>query len=319
MRFRTEGTSSGDFFIKEARVSDNDRKNLQTEYYNAKRAAELYHPIHGNIAPPPVKYTGKTIQFHNLLGYETLIPALFLTDHSIRHSSAELVEKMGTILAMVHDCDSENQSRTEFPSSFPIPIDKYLQLNPAVLSLLKNLSSQTHHSINGLRGRISSPSVSKCHIHGDFKPDNILLHGSKIQIVDWELSGQGAPEHDFASFYAGIFTELVHRAIYQSNLDQGITARRQLENATNSSILCTKWLVSSYYKSGRPILDMSLVAQLVGAKLLARAAMHSYINSGSSPFTKILQQAAEHCLNNPSPLSCLLSQTTHGKSTDALL
>ena len=126
MRFRTEGTSSGDFFIKEARVSDNDRKNLQTEYYNAKRAAELYHPIHGNIAPPPVKYTGKTIQFHNLLGYETLIPALFLTDNSIRHSSAELVEKMGTILAMVHDCDSENQSRTEFPSSFPIPIDKYL-------------------------------------------------------------------------------------------------------------------------------------------------------------------------------------------------
>ena len=318
MRFKTEDTSLGSFFVKEARVSDDAGLNLYAEYCNAKRASVLLHPTYGAIAPPPIGYTGDAIRFKNLAGYKTAVPSLFFKDNRVRDNAIELIEKIGSILAFIHSSDSDYLSQTEFPSSFPLPIDRYLDLNPAVLNLLKDLSSQTHTAINDLRESISSRSSSHCHIHGDFKPDNILFHGSEIQIVDWELAGQGVPEHDFASFYAGIFTELVHRAVQPSIYSKEGTARNQLTSAVNSSILCTRWLISSYNKVGKPLLDISLLTQLIGAKLLARTAMHSYINAGASPFMRILQQAAENCLCRPFSLSHLLSQPAHGKNTNAL-
>lgn len=319
MRFRIEEATLGDFFIKKARVSDYDGKSLYTEYCNAKQAAELRHPQYGNIAPVPIKYTGDEIRFKNLSGYETVVPSLFHEDNSVHTGAIELVEKLGSILALIHDCDSCHPAQAEFPGSFPLTVDKYLNLNPAVLDLLKHISKQSHAAINQLREDISSDLTHQCHIHGDFKPDNILLRGCEIQITDWELSGQGVPEHDFASFYAGIFTELVHRSIYQSTGNEKGTARKQLSSATNSSILCTSSMIGSYNKVKNCLPDFNLLTRLIGAKLLARAAMHSYINAGRSPLTAILQQAAEHCLNNPSQLSHLLAPDNNGRTANALL
>lgn len=119
MRFRIKDSILGEFFIKEARVSDNDGKNLYTEYCNAKQAADLYHPTYGTIAPFPIRYTGDTIQFKYLSGYKTVIPSLFPEDNSIRADALELVQQLGSILALVHDCDSKHPSQAEFPRQLP--------------------------------------------------------------------------------------------------------------------------------------------------------------------------------------------------------
>lgn len=58
-------------------------------------------------------------------------------------------------------------------------------------------------------------------IHGDFKPDNLLIskNGSSTALVDWENSGIGHPDFDLASLLAGLIFVSVRSVVKEDDTD----------------------------------------------------------------------------------------------------
>lgn len=318
MRFRIQKAPQGDIFVKIARRDDLNRQSFRVEYQNTTQAANARHPVYGRIAPKVLDYVDDTLYLEHLSDYRDALSFLVHNDGSISNSAFIRIQEVGAILAFIHDWKSSAESRAEFPSSFPLNLDQYLKMNPFIINILGRLQKQTHRSIKDLKRKISISDTNTCHIHGDFKPDNILLTKTGTRIIDWELAGQGCPEHDFASFYAGIFTELIYRAAHHSNIDGG-HPKQKLSITASSAVLCTGRLISAYCGAGGKDLDIDLLAQLIGAKLLVRTAMNNYLTVGDSPFVSLIQQSAEHCLNRPEELSRLLSLSSSSGAVNATI
>lgn len=230
MRFKVQNTFHGDTFVKVARSDDTDGRQLFAEYENATQASDSKHPRYGRIAPRALDHAEGAIYFERLSGYRDALTSLVHDDGSLSKTAFTRIQEIGEILAFIHGWDSAVESRTEFPSSFPLDLDRYLRINPLVLDLLGRLQHETHAALNDLHHKLGASVDRRCHIHGDFKPDNILLDEDSVRIIDWELAGRGQPEHDFASCYAGVFTELIYRAARHSN-DHGNVRKEQLSIA----------------------------------------------------------------------------------------
>ncbi len=318
MRFKVQNTAQGDTFVKVARSDDTDGRQLLAEYENATQAAGSKHPRYGRIAPRVLDHAERAIYFEHLSGHRDALTSLVQDDGSLSKTAFTRIQQIGEILAFIHDWDSAVESRTEFPSSFPLDLDRYLRINPLVLDLLGRLQHETHAALNDLNHKLGASVNRRCHIHGDFKPDNILLDETSVRIIDWELAGHGQPEHDFASFYAGVFTELIYRAARHSNDHENVRIK-QLSIAADTAVLCTRRLLEAYSATGREMPDVAMLTQVIGAKLLVRTAMSNYLAAGHSPFATLIQQSAEHCLNHPKALTRLLSIPTSTRAAHATL
>lgn len=67
----------------------------------------------------------------------------------------------------------------------------------------------------------ASPTV---YLHGDLKPDHLLVDGERLHIVDWEASCRGPAAGDFADVAFHLVRDLIYAAVSPSDLPTSLIA-----------------------------------------------------------------------------------------------
>lgn len=288
-------------FVKRARMLNESNSQLKCEVKNSKFVNKQTHPEYGKVSPKIIHSDNTSIVFESLLDYKSL--DIYLTCNSNNSSKQKFarLQQIGRILSYIHSWKYSSLAHPEFPSSFPLKIDNYNRINPSSLEVLKRLKPETHVAINKLNNK--SKTETKYFIHGDFKPDNIMICNNDVKFVDWELSGTGHPAHDIASFYVGMFTTSLNNGLSENK--NKIDSKQVLANAVLTAVSSTRNLIAGYVEGGAYSIFKHLT-QIIGAKFIVRSAMLNYLSQGQSPLVSVLLQTGETCLLYPKHLTKLL-------------
>ncbi|MFE2928087.1 aminoglycoside phosphotransferase family protein [Streptomyces goshikiensis] len=101
-----------------------------------------------------------------------------------------------------------------------------------------------------LRPLESHPVV---HLHGDLKPEHLLVDGQRLHVVDWEASGRGPAVVD----YADVVFHLVRDLIYEDALPGRIPVDRMAELPLEGPVLA--WRLILWLDRRRPS-DIDLIS-----------------------------------------------------------
>jgi aminoglycoside phosphotransferase (APT) family kinase protein len=110
--------------------------------------------------------------------------------------------------------------------------------------LLAQLSSRCHHELWWpdlqalLRPLDQEPVV---HLHGDIKPEHLLVHETATYVVDWEACGRGPADCDFADAIFHAVRDLIYADVEPDQISDSILAELQ----TTSPLLAwrvIRWL-----------------------------------------------------------------------------
>ena len=62
------------------------------------------------------------------------------------------------------------------------------------------------------------------YLHGDLKPEHLLVDGERLHVVDWEASCRGPAAGDFADIVFHLVRDLIYAAVPPSDLPTGLIA-----------------------------------------------------------------------------------------------
>lgn len=105
-----------------------------------------------------------------------------------------------------------------------------------------------------------------CLVHGDFSPKNVLVDGTQLLVLDFEVAHFGAPVFDLAFLHSHLLLKAVHRPTYRTHISRVADA-----------------FVHAYHAGAVPVAAFSRLAQQVACLLLARV-------DGTSPVAYLTEQ-----------------------------
>ncbi len=169
-----------------ARVSNNPQ---------AQQVAELMKLLHGELVGHPYLRTPPSIAYLAESGV-TLVP-----DAGGQELIADQagVKTAGRALAALHDLKSANVPPREFDSIVGAALDNtgtMSNLMPELAGEIKELSESLQSMAENLNG--ASPTL----VHGDFHPEQLLVRGEEIILLDFDRSYAGDPGADLGNYCA---------------------------------------------------------------------------------------------------------------------
>lgn len=112
------------------------------------------------------------------------------------------IADLGPVLRALHALQPDEghpHAVAPWPALDPVPLDVWLTMTSAARELVKRVQARPHltAALNAL-----GQAEGNCMVHGDIKPDNIIIrptNGASVALIDWELGGRGDPFLDIAS------------------------------------------------------------------------------------------------------------------------
>jgi tRNA A-37 threonylcarbamoyl transferase component Bud32 len=169
-------------------------------------------------------------------------------------ADAAVAAWLGALLAVLHSADGDIGTAESFEAQ---RVDPYLR------------TIQRRHP--ALADRIGAyierlPRTTRCVVHGDCSPKNVLVGEDGLWVIDWEVAHRGDPAFDLAFLLNHLLLKSIHRP----------QARAGFET-------CGRAFLDGY---GQEV-DMPYVLGLVGCLMLARV-------DGKSPAEYLTEPQREH-------------------------
>lgn len=155
--------------------------------------------------PIPLEACAEAISQERLIGFESLGKQWLVQPEAVARCSIDVLLAMSAMPA-------ESISWYSLPEIANVDISLIRKANS-----LHNLA-QNALTDDGIRKVVAEPLPTVdgyAFIHGDFKPDNLMISLDRpvIAVVDWENAGIGVPDFDAASLIAGLIYVSVRSAV----------------------------------------------------------------------------------------------------------
>ncbi|MDA2812537.1 phosphotransferase [Nocardiopsis sp. RSe5-2] len=283
------------FVVKHARRAGGGRDALRHEREAGERAAALRLPDGAALCTPPVWHDPDRLVFAAPEGRTTL------QDLVAEGRGAEEARRCGAAAAALHGDDGRGlpPAVPERPRLFPLRVAEYATTSDQVIALLKQLDR--HPAARDALASVSerhAPGAGSVFVHGDFKPDNILVSTGTdtggtdgITVIDWELAGRGDPHEDLAAFLAGALSASLQARVHQVHQDRAADVRAAIEGAAGQSFGLLSAMLDGY-RAVRPWSpDPERLLLLTGGRLLCRAQALATVGSQVGTVPTVLLRA----------------------------
>ncbi len=152
-------------------------------------------------------------------------------------ADAAVAAWLGALLAALHSVDGEIGSAESFEAQ---RVDPYLRT-------IQRRHADLAEPIGAYIDRLLD--TTRCIVHGDYSPKNVLVGDDGLWVIDWEVAHRGDPAFDLAFLLNHLLLKTIHRP----------QARADYE-------ACGRAFLEAY---GR-VADMQYLLGLVGCLMLAR-------------------------------------------------
>jgi hypothetical protein len=134
-------------------------------------------------------------------------------------------------------------------------------------------------------------------VHGDAKPDNVLVEPNRnfVRLIDWENAGMARPEADFSSFLGG----LLYQTVAISSYGKKEIPWNVIGQYGGIALQAVKELLRHYGHITGHWPDARLIARGSGLSLLCRAFIHVESTGVFDRTPKLLVKASSRLLQRP--------------------
>jgi aminoglycoside phosphotransferase (APT) family kinase protein len=301
--------------VKRTRDGAGGARSLRHEALAAGHAARVVVSGAGAIATAPLCSDGEVLVFEH-------IDAPSLHTSLSERWSISAASACGAVLARLHASRvpaALGRCRPERPQRFPLTIQQYGQTPDSVLALLRSLEL-----LPGVRDTLDEahrrPWGSEAFVHGDFKPDNILLVGrperaTAVRVIDWELAGRGDPVEDVAALSAGLLSLALQGKVTATGAMSPDDFRRCVEQAS-SDTFCFFAAFLAAYREVRPLpVEPRVLLGDMALRILSRAQSIVMLTGTVNAVATLLLHAVRGMLTDVERSAAALTAAIAGHST----
>lgn len=256
---------------KRARGGARGGPGLRDEERATRAAARVTVPGAGPLTAEPVYADAGIMIVDDLVGTRSLHAIL------LERRDPGAAAACGTALAHLHASPPPaglSRCRPERPRLFPLTPQEYGRTPDGVLAILRWL--ERYPGVCEALGRAQRRDRSAEHfVHGDFKPDNLLITRAPevpaVHVIDWELAGCGDPVEDLAALSAGLFAVALQSRVAVTDSPTPPALRGAVDRAAADTFAFLGVFLAAY-RAVRPM--PAEPAELVGAmalRMLSRA------------------------------------------------
>lgn len=188
----------------------------------------------------------------------------------------------------------------ERPRLLPLTLEEYATTADCVVRMLGSLDA-VDGLMDTLRAADEASGSEPVVVHGDFKPDNVLLApppAAELRVIDWELSGLGDPHDDVAAFLAGLLSLALTVRRRAAVAEDRAAQREAIAAAADDAFAGTSLLLDGYreHRDWRP--EPRVLVLRTAARMLCRAQALAAVNGQLGPVPTILGRAVAGMLRD---------------------
>ncbi|MFD3686123.1 phosphotransferase [Nocardiopsis sp. NPDC058631] len=273
--------------VKRARGHAAGAESLLRERLANELAASARTPDGAALCSAPVWHDDAHLVFEAGAEDTTLQDAL------AREGDTSSARLCGVLTATLHGLDPAGlaPAAPERPRLFPLGPDEYATTSDQVIAMLRALDRHP-----GARRALESVAEAgqdgTVFVHGDLKPDNILVRpGAGLTLIDWELAGRGDPHEDLAAFLAGVLASSLHHRILNARAEDPGEVRAAVTAAAEETFAYFALMLDGYREVRGLEPDLERLLLLTGSRLFCRAQSLATIGSQVGTVPVVLQHA----------------------------
>ncbi|BBL79448.1 hypothetical protein RxyAA322_13020 [Rubrobacter xylanophilus] len=287
-------------------VFDMQRRDIATENLLQGLASELRTRTGMPVADQPVVSSMEAL----LLPDRTDWLALF--DRALDWQAlATVMSPLAEIFAAIHTAEPDydlEPARLEVFPTWPVEAERWHLLSTGLEELLAHV-----HSLGiaeELRRTAEELAAGDAFVHGDAKPDNVLVEPNRnfVRLIDWENAGLARPEADFSSLLGGLLYQTVAAPSYgRKKIPWSVIGEHG-----RAALQAAKALLHHYGHITGHCPDARLIARGSGLSLLCRAFVHVESTGAFDRIPRLLVKTSSRLLWHPELLDRWLTVSSKG-------